>query len=87
MAIGKLRKKFGDFLQKEITDLKGGFFVGPDDILYASAGGAEFRRAMMNGATAICNAHDKTLLKYNTDAYWNTAVRQLSKQLQGENKE
>ena len=86
MAVKKLKKQFGDFLQKEIKDLSSGFFIGPDDILYASAGGAEFRRAMMNGATAICKAHDKTLLKYNTDAYWNTAVRQLSKQLKIENR-
>ena len=84
MAVQKLKKQFENFLQKEIENLKGGFFIGPDDILYATAGGAEFKRAMMNGATAICKAHDKTLLKYNTDPYWNTAIRQFSKQLQVE---
>lgn len=85
MAVKKLKSEFNDFLTKEIKKLKGGFFIGPNDILYATAGGKDFVEALKLGATAICKAHDKNLLQYNTDARWNTAIRQVSKELKAAN--
>lgn len=86
MAVKDLKKQFGDFLQKEIDKLGKDFFIGPNDILYATAGGADFKKAIKLGAEAICKTHDKNLLQYNTDARWNTAIRQLSKELQAQQK-
>ena len=86
MAVKKLKAEFNKFLTKEIKKLGSGFFIGPDDILYASAGGKDFVEAMKLGAKAICKAHDKNLLQYNTDARWNTAVRQLSNEIKAARK-
>jgi len=86
MAIKDLKNQFNKFLTAEINNIGKGFFIGPDDILYATVGGKDFIEAIKRGAEAICKAHDKTLLTYNTDAYWKTAIKQVSAQLKTENR-
>ena len=43
MAVQKLKKQFENFLQKEIENLKGGFFIGPDDIFMLQLGAPNLR--------------------------------------------
>lgn len=84
MAIKNLEDQFKAYIDQEMKNLKGGFFIPTESITYIkfSSATSSLIEALKKGTKAILLTHDPSLDSlYNTNAKWTTAIRRVSKTL------